>query len=489
MNTTALLRALVLTCLLPVAFALPAEAAGTDDTTASPGPSAAGCRAGSPAAQAARTADPDAVIRDCDVVFFREPHLVVSRPVDGTGSLSSRSARARSATAQRGSGDPLVPLLAPPSETFHLESRPGANVTLYLDFDGESVTGTRWNEEYKKTVIEMEPFSFDEGRRLFSKQELAVIQNVWAAVAEDFAPFGVNVTTAEPSEEALVRDQTSDRQFGTRLVVSSGSKMGRSCACSGMSFLRSFAAVGGLSRSLRPGFVFADDFARRPKLIADVASHEFGHGFGLDHDGVTSPNGRYTYDYFGGYAPWAPMMGAGFIQPLTQWSRGEYDNATNQQDDLAMIAKFAGRAVDDAPNGIEDPQALPLLSSDGVPVTGLIGLGASADQMDRDVFRIDLSEARDMSVVLRPREATSALDSQLELFDLSTGELITSATTPTRYRSQTKVTGLGARLQVSLPPGQYAIAVSGVGGQASETIPYSAYGSLGTYLLTASPAR
>jgi hypothetical protein len=35
---------------------------------------------------------------------------------------------------------------------------------------------------------------------------------------------------------------------------------------------------------------------------------------------------------------WAPIMGLGYYQPLTQWSKGEYQGADNLQDDVAIIA-------------------------------------------------------------------------------------------------------------------------------------------------------
>ena len=72
------------------------------------------------------------------------------------------------------------------------------------------------------------------------------------------------------------------------------------------------------------------------KSIA-AAPHEIGHTFGLGHDGYEHN------EYYTGENSWlAPIMGAGYHQPITQWSNGDYVNATNFQDDVAIIASYVG---------------------------------------------------------------------------------------------------------------------------------------------------
>jgi hypothetical protein len=41
------------------------------------------------------------------------------------------------------------------------------------------------------------------------------IQYIWQRVAEDFAPFDVDVTTQAPAPEALTRASSTDTVFGT----------------------------------------------------------------------------------------------------------------------------------------------------------------------------------------------------------------------------------------------------------------------------------
>src|SRR5262245_38790122 len=74
-----------------------------------------------------------------------------------------------------------------------LFSRPGAPATLYLDFDGnvEKQWGTRVN-------VVTPPYDTDGNNAAFSAAEIAAIDEIWSRVAEDYAPFNINVTTVPP---------------------------------------------------------------------------------------------------------------------------------------------------------------------------------------------------------------------------------------------------------------------------------------------------
>ena len=69
-------------------------------------------------------------------------------------------------------------------------SRAGAKKFVYLNFGGILTTGTLWNRS-----IETPPFDRDGNRNAFSDAELREIVAIWRAVAEDFAPFEVDITT------------------------------------------------------------------------------------------------------------------------------------------------------------------------------------------------------------------------------------------------------------------------------------------------------
>src|SRR5215212_997216 len=74
-----------------------------------------------------------------------------------------------------------------------LSSRPGAAASLYLDFDGnvESQWGNRTN-------VVTPAYDTDGNKASFSATEVAAIREIWARVAEDYAPFNLNVTTMPP---------------------------------------------------------------------------------------------------------------------------------------------------------------------------------------------------------------------------------------------------------------------------------------------------
>jgi hypothetical protein len=72
---------------------------------------------------------------------------------------------------------------------------------------------------------------------------------------------------------------------------------------------------------------------------------------------------------------WAPIMGVGYYVPVTQWSRGEYPNANNFEDDVAKITTFIPRIADDYSNTRTGAAFL----TSGVTRHGLITTAADVD--------------------------------------------------------------------------------------------------------------
>lgn len=74
-------------------------------------------------------------------------------------------------------------------------------------------------------------------------------------------------------------------------------------------------------------------------LLSCFRSTELGHNMGLSHDGVKDPaTGATTSGYYQGQGDWAPIMGVGYYKPTTQFSKGEYLNANQLQDDYNVIS-------------------------------------------------------------------------------------------------------------------------------------------------------
>ncbi len=96
-----------------------------------------------------------------------------------------------------------------------LSSLPDASASLYLDFDGhfEATWGTHTN-------VSTAVFDIDEYPTTFSDDELAFITETWARVAEDYAPFNINVTTVEPA--VLASGGPSSAANGVALRVAIG---------------------------------------------------------------------------------------------------------------------------------------------------------------------------------------------------------------------------------------------------------------------------
>jgi len=128
-------------------------------------------------------------------------------------------------------------LIYPRDQTFALHSKAGSNRVIYMDFNGELVTGTAWNATYNSGQdIAASPFDTDGSPSTFSDDEMAIIQNVWLRVAEDYAPFDVDVTTADPGDSAIDRDSSTDTNFGTKVIVTNDATIYQQCGCAGISY-------------------------------------------------------------------------------------------------------------------------------------------------------------------------------------------------------------------------------------------------------------
>jgi hypothetical protein len=223
------------------------------------------------------------------------------------------------------------------TNVFALHSRLGASKVIYLDFTGHNITETGWNSDASPYIL-APAFSTDSDGLTFSTSEQSIILEVWQRVAEDYAPFDVDVTTEYGgSEDFLIRSSATDQQYGIRVLISPISSAFCS-GCSGLSYVGTFGSPGPLMRkhskfssdfvfffsidfssSLAPfrkagtsynmALVFSNTLFNSAKFIADVASHESGHNFGLSHDGNSA-----TASYAGqgtGAVGWAPIMGIG----------------------------------------------------------------------------------------------------------------------------------------------------------------------------------
>ena len=291
----------------------------------------------------------------------------------------------------------------------------------------------------------------------FSDAEKSVIQEIWQRVAEDYAPFAVDVTTEYTGEDAITRSTAADMVYGMRILFSPLDDGGGVAAPGGASF----DDVGDFNK---PAFVFQGP-QYTTKDLAETATHECGHTFGLRHD--SAPGVEYYQGQGSGPTGWAPIMGESHYRELTQWSKGEYPGATNQEDDLAILAALLGYRADD--HGDTNAAATPLPA----PFTGAVS-GTIASSTDVDVFRLESTGGPFAANVL-PASVSPNLDILAELRD-ATGALITSGNPPDL---------LSAGVSATLSAGTYYLSIRGTGkGSPADVGGYSSYGSIGQYTLS-----
>lgn len=351
-------------------------------------------------------------------------------------------------------------------DTFRLHSKPGAALTIYLDVDGHHVSGTWWNEDFSIPAGSHPAWDPAGDGDAFSDAERTLVQRVWAIVAEDYAPFDVDVTTEDPGADALLRSSPQDTTYGTRVLISpSSSASQRICnnACGGVAFLDVFARVGGQAQ---PAWVFPQSLSNHAKFVGEAASHEAGHNLGLDHDGTA------TSGYYAGHGVWAPIMGSGYGRALVQWSQGSYIGATNTQDDVAIITGYLGLRADEAPGSTAAPAPLP---PDG---TAFI---TSRD--DVDSFLLGTCPAG-ATVEVRPASVAPNLDLEARLVD-DLGGVVTVANPAPGPGDSLTASGVGATLTVPAAGEGWVVRVTGVGHQTWTTSGYDSYGSLGRYTVSA----
>jgi hypothetical protein len=354
----------------------------------------------------------------------------------------------------------VAPVADVPADVFDLSSRPGSDRTVFLDFDGSTYVGTRWNDGRE---IVSPPYSVDADRTTFSDIERAQVYLAWRSVAEDYAPFDVNVTTRQPAPSALTRTSSSDRTYGVPVVITSTNVVGSGCGCGGAAYVGVLGVVG--ANDYQPAWAFTHGSGTGGPNIGQVVSHEVGHTFGLSHDGTSEVS------YYTGARGWAPIMGASYGSRASQWSSGAYPDADNPEDDLAVIAATAPVLADDHAGTV--PAATPVAPG---TTTGLI-----TSRTDVDAFSFTAGGAT--TVAVTGPAGASNLDVVLTVLD----PLGVPVATVDPVADVASDGSMSATWTADLPvtAGTWTALVDGVGsGDPRVTGRYDDYGSLGAYTLT-----
>jgi hypothetical protein len=364
------------------------------------------------------------------------------------------------------------------ADVFKLHSNPNATKTIFLDFNGHEIANSPWENG---GPLKLAPFYST--MNATTRQE---IQRIWRRVAEDFAPFNVNVTTEDPGTEALRKFGTGDERWGIRVAFTSNKNL-----ITG----KAIKNAGGGGTAYYNSFNWSTDdvalvFNRGEYTGANTASHEIGHALGLTHDG-SATGGEYYAGHGTGNTSWCTLMGAPWLgndELLTKWSKGEYAGSNNSQDDLAVIVGFNGfdYLTDDHGDSFETAT---VLSGNQFSCTGIIG-----KNVDKDFFKFE---------VKTPGVSTFKFENMIKGYvkngDTYTPKYYQSRSSNldmevTLYREDKSVVQvfnpsdkITAEFSLSLPVGTYYLSIDGVGFGNPMVAPasgYTDYGSLGHYMLT-----
>lgn len=358
----------------------------------------------------------------------------------------------------RDRGIPVIPAVPAYS------SNPGAAATVYLDFNGHFEA--QWGDYSNATTP---VFSMDADTTSFSTNELAAIKEVWQRMAEDFAPFNINVTTVDPGNFAN----------GRALRVAVGG--------SGLDWYHE--PIGGVSNfdsftNSLPNTVYvfnSQSSTVSARLISDIGSQEVGHAFGLYHQSVVDANGHLVSEYARGTNEKSPIMGLNYDSQRTTWWNGTtshhfYDNYM-VQDDMAVIASaknIFGYRPDDYGNTFQTALPMGQLSSYG-PISNQFGVISTTS--DSDWFQFNVMNNGRISLQVDVAQVGANLDAKVSLFRLD-HHLVNNKVVYnlTQIATSDPATSLNASLSTNLAPGSY-FAVVGSHGEFGDVGQYTLKGS------------
>ncbi|MES2679740.1 MAG: T9SS type A sorting domain-containing protein [Bacteroidota bacterium] len=342
------------------------------------------------------------------------------------------------------------------SQIPQLNSDPNiTNKVIYLDFNGQVVSGTLWNSGNTINALAS------------TISTLNMIQ-VWKRVSEDFRPFDVNVTTDS------VRFNNATTTLRTRVVITPTSAWYGTAG--GVAYLNSFS-WGGTPGT--PCWVFENQLGYNAKYIAEACSHEAGHTLSLRHQSTYSVGCVKTAEYNPGQGTgvtgWAPIMGVGYYKNVTTWFNGtsssscttiQYDHGSGSPGITG--ANYLSFLPDDVGDNYLTGKTLNLVTYN------LVDSGIITTPTDVDVYKFNICNTRDITIAAKPWALDTTaynganLDVRFQLFNSAN----------TLIATDTLLTKLNTLSAVTLTPGDYYFTIDG-GGSAN----YSDYGSIGKYYL------
>ncbi|WP_462249083.1 T9SS type A sorting domain-containing protein [Ferruginibacter sp.] len=329
-----------------------------------------------------------------------------------------------------------------------LNSLPGAEATIFLDFDGHYVQSSLWN-------------GGDAFYCAASGMDDSQITEAFNRVAEDYRPFEINITT----DSSVFESVPLNRRI--RIIITTTSAW--------------YPGVGGVAwigsfnwGDDTPAFVFSDRLGPySPKMVGECCSHESGHTVGLSHQSkygtdCNTPVETYNSGIGSGQTGWAPIMGNSYNKNMSNWNNGPTPyGCTTIQDNLSIITNqnaIVYRADDYADTLNTGTYTLPNLNFN---IAGVISNNA-----DKDAFKFTLLQGSNVYLTAVPFNVGdnyigANLDVKIELYS-----------SPTDLIGTYDPVTMSVTIDTFLNAGTYYIKIDGTG-----NTNIGEYGSLGSYTL------
>jgi hypothetical protein len=280
-----------------------------------------------------------------------------------------------------------------------LTSLPTAKATIYIDFDGQSVTSGYWNNG---ATLDCSPSSFTSIQ----------IEEIYNRVSEDYRPFNVRITTDLDSFYSAPLNRR------IRIIVTPTSAWRQGVG--GIAYTGSFTWGDDT-----PAFVFSDRLLNSTKYVAECVSHESGHTLGLAHQTKYDASCILVETYNTGSGStnseisWAPIMGNSYYKNMTGWNNGPTPSGcAANQDNLSIITSQNGFTyrVDDYTDAVNNTAT--------VLGTSFTKAGIITTNSDKDAFKYTVSQTAHFHMdaapySIGPNSAGANLDIQIQLYSSS----------------------------------------------------------------------
>jgi len=381
--------------------------------------------------------------------------LIPDRFEPGVSRLEVWDKRETVCASRDEDGDPVT---APPADPdinhLNLQSRPGAENVIYIDFNGETVSGTTWNNfsnSFNDIVAAPSGMTRDE------------IVAIWARSAEDWITFNVNVTTS--------RAIYNDTAWHSRaMVVCTPTKQWYTEGEDGIGGTAQHDSFNNLALSQICWSFNVENYL----VCAETVSHECGHMMGNSHSSTSGD------EYYDGHVTtsgvrWAPIMGwspAAGVHGLTQFSNGDYKFATNTEDQIDEIEYELDPIADE--NSMLIPEVINMTGS-SKKVKGLMNSGG-----DIDSYVVDLPSGG-WIVSVEPNPCGPNIDCLMSLRRFPDNTLVER-----RDNTDGANNSLSASINVPAAGGIFRINIGSDASLPSSSWQfgdYSNYGGIGSYTL------